>query len=53
MDPFRRRPWAAETMTSRDDNNAYNVALSQTHVFGSSVVHEVRVNVNSFSARQD
>jgi hypothetical protein len=32
---------------ARDDNNAYNVVLSQTHVFGSSVVHEVRVGVNS------
>jgi hypothetical protein len=30
---------------ARDDNNAYNVALSETHVFGSSVVHEVRVGV--------
>ena len=26
---------------------AYNVALSETHVFGSSVVHEIRLGVNS------
>ena len=32
---------------ARDDNTAYNVALSETHVFGSSVVHEVRLGVNS------
>jgi len=32
---------------ARDDNNAFNVALSETHVFGSSVVHEVRVGINS------
>lgn len=32
---------------SRDDNTAYNVALSETHVFGSSVVHEIRLGVNS------
>ena len=32
---------------AHDDNTAYNVALSETHVFGSSVVHEVRVGVNS------
>ncbi|MBA2303163.1 MAG: TonB-dependent receptor, partial [Acidobacteria bacterium] len=32
---------------ARDDNTAFNVALSETHVFGSSVVHEVRVGVNS------
>ena len=31
---------------ARDDNTAYNVALSETHVFGSSVVHEVRFGVN-------
>ena len=32
---------------ARDDNTAYNVALSETHVFGSSVVHEIRLGVNS------
>ncbi len=32
---------------ARDDNTAYNLALSETHVFGSSVVHEVRLGVNS------
>jgi hypothetical protein len=32
---------------ARDDNTAYNVAVSETHVFGSSVVHEIRLGVNS------
>jgi hypothetical protein len=31
---------------ARDDNAAFNIALSQTHVFGSSVVHEARLGVN-------
>lgn len=32
---------------ARDDNHAFNVALSETHVFGASVVHEVRLGANS------
>ena len=32
---------------ARDDNTAYNLAVSETHVFGSSVVHEIRLGVNS------
>jgi hypothetical protein len=32
---------------ARDHNHAFNVALSETHVFGASVVHEVRLGVNS------
>ena len=32
---------------ARDDNTAHSVALSETHVFGSSVVHEIRLGVNS------
>lgn len=31
---------------ARDDNTAVNVALSETHVFGASIVHEVRLGVN-------
>ena len=35
--PFRRRPWAAVAMISRVTTTiAFNVALSETHVFGSS-----------------
>ena len=32
---------------ARDDNAAFNVALSETHVFGPSVVHEARLGFNS------
>ena len=32
---------------ARDDNRAFSVASSETHVFGSSVVHEIRLGVNS------
>jgi hypothetical protein len=32
---------------ARDDNTAYNLALSETHVFGTSVVHEARLGINS------
>jgi hypothetical protein len=32
---------------ARDDNAAFNVAVSETHVLGSSVVHEGRVGINS------
>ena len=31
---------------ARDDNAAFNIALSQTHIFGSSLVHEARLGVN-------
>jgi hypothetical protein len=31
---------------ARDDNSAFNIALSETHVFGASVVHEARVGIN-------
>lgn len=32
---------------SRDANAAFNVALSETHIFRSSLVHEARLGVNS------
>ena len=32
---------------ARDDNTAFNIAMSATHVFGSSIVHEARFGVNS------
>jgi hypothetical protein len=38
---------AANNDVARDDNTAYNVALSATHVFGSSIVHETRIGLNS------
>lgn len=31
---------------ARDHNTAFNVALSETHVFGASIVHEVRLGIN-------
>jgi hypothetical protein len=31
---------------ARDDNSAFNIVVSQTHVFGSSVVHEARLGIN-------
>ena len=37
----------ANNEVARDENGAFNVALSETHVFGSSVVHEARLGVNS------
>jgi hypothetical protein len=49
----RRGPFAGpgiggrDNNFARDDNTAFNVALSETHVFGSSVVHEARVGINS------
>ena len=32
---------------ARDDNGAFNLAVSETHVLGSAVVHEARVGINS------
>ena len=37
---------------ARDDNAAFNVALSETHVFGSALVHEARLGVNSLQDEQ-
>ena len=31
---------------ARDDNTAFSVALSETHVFGAAIVHEVRLGIN-------
>ena len=38
---------AGNNDVSRDDNNAFNLAASETHVFGASVVHESRLGINS------
>jgi carboxypeptidase family protein/TonB-dependent receptor-like protein len=37
---------ASNNDVARDENAAINVALSETHVFGSTVVHEARLGVN-------
>ena len=42
----------ANNDVARDDNTAFNVAVSATHVFGSSIVHETRVGINSLRANK-
>jgi len=34
---------------ARDDNGAFNLAVSETHVLGSALVHEARLGINSLT----
>ncbi len=40
---------AADNDTSRDENHGLNVALSETHIFGPTLVNEARFGFNSLS----
>ena len=37
---------------ARDHNDAFNLAVSETHVLGSALVHEARLGVNSLTDEQ-
>src|SRR5207253_11150839 len=40
---------AADNETSRDENDGFNAAMSETHIFGSTLVNESRFGFNSLT----